>query len=149
MKVILIKDIPKIGLKGETKNVSDGYARNYLFPQKLAVQATVQAKASVKRDKEVAAKRQEKSLKRTSQDIKKLEGFLLTLKERTNDAGGLYAAVTPAKIAAGLKKAGFQVATEMVDLSEPIKEVGKRKVPLNLPHDFKAKITVEVKKIKK
>jgi large subunit ribosomal protein L9 len=145
MKVILTRDVPKIGLKGETKKVSDGYARNYLFPQNLAVQATAQAKASVKRDKEVAARRQEKSLKRTSQDIKKLDSFLLTLKERTNDTGGLYAAVTPAKIAAGLKKVGFQVTTKMVDLSDPIKEVGKHQVPLNLPHGLEAKITVEVK----
>ena len=145
MKVILMKDIPTLGFKGETKQVSDGYARNYLFPQNLAVQATAQAKASAKRDKEVAAKRKEKSLKQSGQDMKKLDAFLLSLKERANDTGGLYAAVTSAKIAAGLKKVGFQVTAEMVDLPEPIKEVGEHQVQLNLPHGFEAKITVEVK----
>ena len=144
MKVILMKDVPKVGLKGETKEVSDGYARSYLFAQNLAVQATAQAVASVKQEKQVAVRKEERGMKEAGQTAKKLEAYQLRLEEKTNESGGLYAAVTAESIAAGLKKAGHKITPAIVDLKEPIKEVGEYEVTLNLPHGFEARISVEI-----
>ena len=144
MKVILMKDVPKVGLKGETKEVSDGYARNYLFAQNLAVQATVQAVASVKKEKQVAERKEERGMKEAGEMAKKLEAYQLRLQEKANDSGGLYAAVTADTIAKGLKKAGHEITSAMVDLQEPIKELGEHELTLNLPHGFEARISVEI-----
>jgi large subunit ribosomal protein L9 len=152
MKVILMKDVPKVGLKGETKEVSDGFARNYLFAQNLAVQATAKAVASVKQEKQVAVRQEERGMKEAGQIAKKLEAYQLRLEEKANDSGGLYAAVTADTITKGLKKAGHEITPTMVSLKEPIKELGEHEVTLNLSHGFEAHISVEVsenKKIKK
>jgi len=145
MKVILTKDVPKVGLKGEVKVVANGYGRNYLLAQDLAIMATAKAVASVKQEKQIAVRREEKSLKQADQDVHKLDAYSLTLEEQANESGGLYASVSADTIAKALKKAGFSIKAGMVDLPDPIKEIGKHKVKVNLPHGFEAKITVEVK----
>ncbi|MFH1142662.1 MAG: 50S ribosomal protein L9 [Candidatus Uhrbacteria bacterium] len=145
MKVILLKDVPKVGLKGETKEVSDGYGRNYLLAHNLAVPATAQAVAMVEQEKQIAAQRVKKVLKQAGQDAQKLDAYLLVVEEKVNQSGVLYASVTADTIAKALNKAGFSIKANMVDLSDPIKEIGEHKVQLNLPYGFEAKITVEVK----
>ncbi len=149
MKIILMKDVPKVGLKGEVKEVSVGYARNFLFAQNLAVQATDKVVTAMKKERTVAAKREEKDMKQAGEDAKKLDAYLLQLEERANETGGLYAAVTMETVAAALKKAGFKIDPSMVDLPEPIKEVGEHEVRLKLPHGLEAKITVDIQENKK
>jgi len=145
MKIILTKDVLKVGQKGEVKEVSVGYARNFLFAQNLAVQATQKAVTEVKQERETVVRRGEKDMRQAGGDAKKLEAYLLVIEQQANETGGLYAGVSAEAIAQTLKKQGFQIDPSMVDLSEPIKEVGEHEVRLNLPHGFEVKITVEIK----
>ena len=71
--------------------------------------------------------------------------YLLVLEEKANESGGLYAAVSADTIAKALNKAGFNIKASMVELNDPIKEVGEREIQINLAHGFEAKITVKVK----
>lgn len=144
MKVILLKDVKSLGRQGSVVEVSDGHARNFLFPQNLAVQATAESLERM-RQREAKAKRiAKKGMASAGVVAQKLEGFELTLKEKVSDGGKLYAAVTPKLLAAALKKKGFAVEDNMIELGQPIKEVGERQVTVNLPHGFEARITVHV-----
>lgn len=149
MKIVLMKDVPKMGLKGEVKEVSVGHARNFLFPQNLAVQATDKVVAEIKRERAASVKQEGKGMKQAKEEAKKLEAYVLGIEERANESGGLYAAVSVDTISAALKKVGFKVDPSMVDLPEPIKEVGEHEVRLNLSHGLEAKVTVDVKENKK
>ncbi len=144
MKVVLLKDVPKKGYKGEVVNVNEGYARNFLFPQNLAVQATEEAIRKVEQEKKQKSKKDDKAMKAAAAAAKKLDGYELKMAEKTNEDGGLYAAVTAEIIAKALKKAKFDVTAESVELADPIKEVGEREVLVNLPHGFEATIRLTV-----
>lgn len=148
MKVVLLKDVPKKGYKGDVINVNEGYARNFLFPQSLAVQATEEAIRKLEQEKKQKSKKDDKAMKVAAATAKKLDGFELKLAEKANDDGGLYAAVTAEVIAKALKKAKIDVAPEAVELMDPIKEVGEREVLVNLPHGFEAtiRLIIEAKK---
>lgn len=149
MKVILTKDVKKAGLKGEVVNVSDGYARNFLFPQNLAVLATPDALKAADQAKKVSEKHEVKVAKQMAGLAKKLEAYNLIIQEPASDEGTLYAAVTAEKISAQLKKAGFDgIEPDSIKLTEPIKEIGDTELKLNLPHGFEARISVTIKKAK-
>jgi large subunit ribosomal protein L9 len=143
MKVILLKDVKTLGKLGEVVNVSDGYAMNFLFPQNMAVQATADAVKRMK-DREAADKRRaKKDVSASSKLAEKLEGFELTVTEKANEAGVLYAAVNGKVVAKALRKAGFAVEDDWVEM-EPMKEVGERRVTVSLPNGFEAEITLQV-----
>lgn len=144
MKVILMADVKTLGRRGGVVEVSDGYARNFLFPQNLAIQAT---EASIRRmkEQEAAAERQTKrGMKEAGNLAEKLEGYELVLEEKVSEGGKLYAAVTGKAIAKALRKAKFEVEEDMIELSQPIKEVGEREVIVSLPHGFEATVRVRV-----
>jgi len=140
MKVVLLKDVPKKGYKGDIKEVNEGYARNFLFPQNLAIQATEETIKALDQEKKKKVKKDDKAMKQAATAAKKLDGYELKLTEKANDEGGLYAAVGAEQIAKALKKAKYDVRPEDVELAESIKEVGEREVLVNLPHGFEATI---------
>ena len=139
-----MKNINKLGLKGDVVNVSDGHARNFLFPQNLAVQATPDALKKIEQDKKIRVSREEKAMNQAARLAKALDSFKLKIMEKANEEGGLYGAVTSATIAEALGKAGFAVDASMVGLAEPLKKVGDQKVVISLPHGFEAKINVAI-----
>ncbi|NBS41532.1 50S ribosomal protein L9 [bacterium] len=143
MKVILMQDVKALGSRGAVVSVSDGYAMNFLFPQNLAVQATEQ---SIQRMRDAEAKAT-KVAKKGEGEARKLaaalDGFELLLKEKVSDGGVLYAAVTPKIVASALKKAGYAVGEDAVEMP-PIKEPGEREIVVNLPHGFEASVKVIV-----
>ena len=143
MKVILLKDVKALGRRGDVANVSDGYAINFLFPQNLGVQATEQ---SIQRMREAEAKLA-KVAKKGENEARKLatalDGFELTVKEKANESGVLYAAVTAKTVAVLLKKNGFTVPEDAVEMP-PMKEPGEREAVVNLPHGFEATIKIIV-----
>lgn len=142
MRVILLKDVKELGSEGEVVEVSDGHARNFLFPQNLAVAATADS-LKKKADKEASFSRKEhRELSMTGDLAAELDGFELILQEKVSDGGVLYAAVTGKAIADGLKKGGFKVDPEWVELEHPLKEPGDYTVNLSLPHGFEAQIKV-------
>lgn len=138
-----MNDVKALGLRGEVVNVSDGYALNFLFPQNLAVQATEQGIARM-REQEAKATRLAKKGEGEAQKLAaKLDGFELVIREKASEGGVLYAAVTAKTVAAALKKAGYPVGEDAVEMP-PVKEPGERDVLVNLPHGFEAKIRIIV-----
>lgn len=144
MKVILLEDVKTLGKEGSVVEVSDGHARNFLFPQNLAVSATEEAMQKMKERETIAKKTSQKAIVAAGKLAEKLDGYELTLEEKMNEDSVLYAAVTKKIIAKALKKAKFDVEEEMVALVEPIKSPGTRTITIELPHDFEAEIKLTI-----
>ena len=144
MKVVLLKDVPSYGKEGQTVEVSDGYARNFLFPQNLAVQATPQTLAAVKAKKDREEKVVKKNLKEAGRLAAALDGLEVTVLAKVNEAGKLYAAVSNKDVVAAVKAIGHKIDPDWVEFSEPIKETGVFEVVLNLPHGFEAKLNLQI-----
>ncbi len=143
MKVILMADVKALGRRGAVVNVSDGYALNFLFPQNLAVQATEQAIQRLKEQEAKVIRVAKKSEEEARKSAAKLDGFELVLTEKVSDGGTLFAAVTGKSVSAGLKKEGFTVTTDMIDM-KPIKEPSEQEILINFPHGFEAKMRLIV-----
>jgi large subunit ribosomal protein L9 len=142
MKVILLVDVKDLGKQGEVIEVSDGHARNFLFPQNLAVAATADS-LKKQSDKEAALSRKEHREMSLLGDLAaSLEGFELILQEKVSDGGVLYAAVNTKMIADALKKEGVKIDPAWIVLEHPFKEPGEYTVSLSLPHGFEAEIKV-------
>ena len=144
MKVILTKDITALGHLGTVVDVAKGYARNYLIPQGLAMEATkgnlaqvgqVKAKYAVVRGKE-----QEAALAK----VATLEGVSVTIAQRVGEEERLYGSVTRAMIAEALAAKGFELDRKQLELEEPIKKLGTYEVAVRLAPEVKGTITVEV-----
>lgn len=145
MRVILQKEVKGLGKAGEEKNVAEGYARNFLIPRGLAMPATDAARTQVA-NHAAAVARQEASEKAAAQaQAKQLENIELVFKMRAGESGRLYGSVTNADIAEKLEEsAGQSIDKRKIQLEEPIKETGKRKVEIKLHSDVKIAITVTV-----
>lgn len=148
MKVILLAKIPGLGDIDEIKEVADGYAANHLFPRHLAVLASPKAVNDLKTQHARKVKEAERELKELQSLASRLEGLSITISEKTNEAGFLYAAVGPQKIAEALNGLGFAVDKNHV-IVKPIKEPGEYKAMVKLRHGLEAKINVSVNIIEK
>jgi large subunit ribosomal protein L9 len=144
MKVLLLRDVKDHGKEGEVVNVSDGYARNFLFPQHLATQATPEALH--RRDERVArhTSQQKRALKDVGRLAGQLDGRDVIIETRVNEQQTLYASVTAKMIADRLRKEKLDVDASMIELREPIKELGEREVTVHLPHGFEASVRVNI-----
>ena len=145
MEVIFLADVPGTGRRYEIKKVSDGFARNFLIPRKLATIATEAAKKnidSLKQKKEV-----EDSQKKAAraQVLAALDGKAITFSEKANEEGHLFAGITRERIAAELSSITGPVTPDMVHLDKPLKEIGTHTVML-VSGENQAKIRVEVTK---
>ncbi len=142
MKVLLLKDIKDVGNLGEIKEVADGYARNFLFPQGLAEVATEQNIQRMKQERERQEKLAESDLIQTGKLADKLNGAVLAIRGKVNAQGKFYAAISAAKIAGKLKEKGFDIRPDQIFLPEPIKEIGEYNIIINLNHGLEGEITV-------
>ncbi|MFZ0051022.1 MAG: 50S ribosomal protein L9 [Desulfobaccales bacterium] len=144
MKVILTKDVTALGSLGSVVEVARGFARNYLIPQGLAMEATRGNLAQVEQVKarygELRAKEQEAALANVAQ----LEGVSVTIAQRVGEGERLYGSVTAAMIITALAAKGFNIDRKQLDLPEPIKKLGSYQVPVRLAPEVKAEITVAV-----
>jgi len=145
MKVILLKEVKSLGLKGDIKEVADGYARNFLFPQQLAMVASEENIARVKEEQVRQAKMAEQDLILTEKIAEQLGGLILEMEGKINENGRLYAAISQAMVAKKLKEKGFDVKKGQILLAESIKELGEYPVTINLDHGLEAEITLIVK----
>jgi large subunit ribosomal protein L9 len=145
MKVHLLKDVPGTGKKGDIKTVADGYARNFLLPQKLVQPVTSDTEAHIVK---VAAQDEfnmERELKAAQRLAEKLDGRELNLTGRVSGTGTLYASISASEIAKAVKKQlGLTIETDMVRGSKTIKEVGEHRITVRLPHGLDAELTVTV-----
>lgn len=145
MKVILLADVKGTGKKQEIVSVSDGYARNFLFPKKLAMEATPGAAKEVERKQ--AAERARETERRLAAEKKaaSLRGKVINVVAKCGAQGRLYGSVTGAEIADALKNQhGVEIDKRKIDLSEPIRTVGETDVIIKLYPEISAKMTVRV-----
>lgn len=125
MKIILLKDVKKVGKKYDIKNISDGYAQNLLIPQGLAVAATVDVlkRVELERSRDEGEKKVRHEL--LLENLKQLDGVTITMIEKANEKGHLFAGVhKPEIIPAILKQTRIQIDEEHLVLEKPIKEIG-------------------------
>ena len=146
MEVILREDIEKLGHRGQVVKVAAGYARNYLLPKRLAVEATEANKKIVEQERQSHLRRETK-LQTEAQDLAKLlAGVRLTIEQKAGENDQLFGSVTAQDVVNALEKQNFTIDRRKVHLEEPIKQLGEYKVPLRLHRDVIAEITVEVVK---
>ena len=143
MKVILAADVKGKGKKGELVNVSDGYARNYLFPNKLAVEANATAMNELKnRESSQAHKLAEE--KKAAEELKaKIDGKTVTLHAKAGASGKLFGAVTSKEVAEEFKKQGVEIDKRKIVMND-IKTYGSVQADVNIYNGITAKITVSV-----
>jgi large subunit ribosomal protein L9 len=144
MKVILLQDVDSLGKKYEVKEVKDGYARNFLMPQKLAKAATKQALKWLADQKEVIEKEAEEDLKKAQELASKLDGVEVTISVKVGEKGQIFESITNQKISEKLNEMGFEVKKSQVKLENPIKELGEFPININLDHNLEAEIKLIV-----
>jgi large subunit ribosomal protein L9 len=144
MKIILLDDVPKLGRRGEVRDVADGYARNYLLPHRLALTATpgnLKNLDSIKARQEQRAVRQRTQAEQMAMAIEALS-FAQT--RQASDEGRLFGSVGRADIAAFLAQNGIEVEKRRIGLDEPIKALGEFTVPIRLHGEVTAALKVLV-----
>ncbi len=144
MKVIFLRDVERAGKTGETKEVADGYARNFLIPKKLAVVASAQALNQAKLELQSKAKKQAKTEAEMAELSKILEGKEITLKAKVGAEDRLHGAITSGDIALGLEAAGITIDKRKIELNEPLSKTGSYEVTIRLSADIVPKIKVNV-----
>lgn len=145
MKVILLEDVKSLGKKGETVNVSDGYARNFILPKKKGVEATAENINTLKLQK-ANAEKVAAELKASAQALaEKIKENPITIKAKLGSNGKLFGAISSKEIAAEFtKQTGFEIDKKKLVLDEPIKELGTHLVKAKLHKDVTAEVTVKV-----
>ncbi|MBI3943370.1 MAG: 50S ribosomal protein L9 [Chloroflexi bacterium] len=144
MKVILKKDVEKLGGIGDVKEVADGYARNFLFPQQLAMPATKGAVKEAEQLKRAAEKRRQKQRTEAQELAGSMSQLNLAFKRRVGENDRLYGSVTSSDIAEAVEAAGFEVDRRKIELDEPLKEVGSHSIAIKLLGDVVAHVTVTI-----
>lgn len=144
MRIILRETIESLGIIGSEVEVAAGYARNYLFPQNKAVQATPQNHRMLEQEKSKFDLQIAKEKSMAEEMARRLEGVECTIKARTADEERLYGSVTVRDIVEALAKQDVQVERRIVLLKEPIKAVGTYKIPIRVYRDVEPEITIHV-----
>lgn len=144
MEVILREDVNKVGARGAVVKVADGYARNFLLPNRLAVPATGANRKIVEQERQAYLRREAK-LKSESEDLAKLmSNVTLTIRQRAGENNQLFGSVTAKDIADALEAQKYHVDRRRIQLEEPIRTLGEHKVTLRLHRDVATQITVVV-----
>jgi large subunit ribosomal protein L9 len=144
MKVLLCEDIDKLGWLGDVVEVAEGYARNYLLPQRLATPATEANIRAIADEKAKRAEQRKLDGRRLEAAAKAVEGAEAVVAAKANEQGHLFGSVTAREIAANLREQGFEIADKIVQLPEHIKEVGTHPVTLKFSPDLTATVNVVV-----
>ena len=144
MKVILLEDIDNLGRLGDTISVKAGYARNFLIPRKLALQATEQNLKTQQNQIQALERRKDKAIDEARSLSDKLAGVMLSYTRKSGAKGQLFGSVTNMDIAASLAEQNLEVDRRDIVLSEPIKGVGEFDVTIKLHHDVAPVIKVTV-----
>lgn len=142
MKVIFLKNVKGVANEGDVKDVKEGYAKNFLFKQKLALEATP-ANMKAHKEKLESLKEQEKLKVAEAKALaEKLKTIKVEFSLKAGETGRLYGAVTGQEISAELEKQGIFVDKKLLDLKEPLKETGSHTVKVNIYKEVKSQLTV-------
>lgn len=146
MKIILLQDVKSLGKKGDVVNVSDGYARNYVLPKKVGVEATEKNRNELKLQKQHEDKLAAQRLAEAQELAKKLESLKIEVTMRAGENGRVFGSIASKEIAEQAKKQyGLDIDKKKIVLDEPIKSFGMHEVPLKLHPDVTARLYVLVK----
>lgn len=140
MKIILLVDVENMGKKGDLLEAKDGYARNYLLPREMAMEATPSNLRELDHQNEAKDKRATKALDKADKLREKMEKEVLEMKVKAGEAGRIFGSVTAMDISAGLKKLGYNVDKKRIVLEHPLKTLGEHEVKLKLHPEVHAKI---------
>jgi large subunit ribosomal protein L9 len=132
VKVVLLKDVAGTGKAGSVAEVKEGYARNYLIPRGLALEATAGALRALEHRHQSVQHRAERERDEVSAQVQRLEGLVLEIRGKAGEGGRLFGSVTSQQVAEALAARGFAVTRKQVELDEPIKIEGFFKVPIRL-----------------
>ena len=145
MKVILLQDVKGKGKKGQMLEVSDGYARNFMLPKKLAIEATPDAINTMRMNDKATQERIAREKAAALEISKKLREMTLTVTAKGGGNGRLFGAVTNQEIATALKaKSGIELDKRKIVISDPIKNVGTYTVTCKLGYEISAPLTVKI-----
>lgn len=148
MKVILLQDVKGKGKKGQLLEVSDGYARNYMLPRKMAIEATADAVNTKNMNDKAAAEKAAKERAAALETSKRLREMTVTVKAKGGGAGRLFGSVTTQEIADALKaSSGIALDKRKIVLNDPIKSVGTYTVQCKLGYEITAPLTVKIEEI--
>ena len=145
MKVILLDNIKGVGKKDEVINAADGYARNFLLPRKLAVEANAENMSKLNNKKEAASYKKDVERQAAEELAKKLKGIMLKVKVKAGENGKIFGGVTAKEISDNLKSQyKFDIDKKKIELKETIKTLGEFNVPIKLFEGVIANLKVEV-----
>jgi large subunit ribosomal protein L9 len=144
MKVFLKEDVKNLGRIGEVVTVSDGYARNFLLPKKMAVEANTKNIKEFEHHKRVLQERAAKISADLKTQAEKLSAVSLTIKAKAGEEEKLFGSVTNMDIAEALKEAGYDVDKKKIVLDEPIKRLGEYTVEVKIDAEISAQVKVNV-----
>ena len=146
MKVILQKDVKDLGKVGDLVSVSEGFARNLLFPRKLALEATEKRENEYNHLKRVAESKKKKAMTERQAILNKIKGTTVGFKLNAGENDKLFGTVTTADISKGLEKLGFSVDRKDIHLEEPIKVLGTHKATIRFAEGLETSIQVAVER---
>ncbi|MDD4409807.1 MAG: 50S ribosomal protein L9 [Candidatus Pacebacteria bacterium] len=144
MKVILLKNVAGIGKANELKDVPNGYARNFLFPKKLAILATKDSVNTIEQKMKSDSLKNEKDLAHNKDLAERLKGYELNIRVKVGSEGQLFESVTKQKIADKLNEQGFGVDKNHIELEDHIKQKGTFPITIRLDHGFASEIRVVI-----
>jgi large subunit ribosomal protein L9 len=145
MEVILREDVDKLGHRGDVVKVADGYGRNFLLPQKLAMEATTANKAVIEQMKQAAVRRSAKEKSEAELLVNQLNQVELTFERKVGENDHLFGSVTASEIAHALEQKGFHIDRRKLQLEEPLRQLGEYHVPVKLHREVTAHLKVTVK----
>ena len=144
MKVLLCEDVEALGYLGDIVEVRNGYARNYLLPQGVAIVPSESNIKSLSQERSKRAETRKLAREQLERAVSKVEGAEAVIAAKANEQGHLFGSVSSHDIASNLRDQGFEVSDGMVQLTEHIKEVGTHEVSLKMASDLTAKVIVVV-----
>jgi len=141
MRVALLKDVPDLGKKGDIKDVSDGYGRNFLIRNRLVEILTPQVAKRLEQEREKEEKTAAALKNQTLVLKEKTEKLKLVLKTKIGESGQVFGSITPTKILAELEKNGIKLEKDQL-LSKPIKTLGESKIKIKLPQEIEVELKI-------
>jgi large subunit ribosomal protein L9 len=143
-KVLLRDDVEHLGARGEIVRVKAGYARNYLLPRKLAVEATASNVKQIEQERAALLRREAKERATAEGQAQQLQALRLKFERKVGEHGILYGSVTSMDIAEALKALGYEIDRRRINLREAIKETGEYTVPVRLHREVTVELPIEV-----
>lgn len=143
MKVVLIKNVDKLGKAGDIKNVADGFASNFLIPNQLAKPATENVIAETEKNAKERILQEKFLLQKTQEVASQIDGKELIIKAKAKE-GKLFGSITPAMIAEKLKEEKIEIGENNIKIKKPIREIGEHSVKVELEHGLEGEMKVIV-----